>query len=374
MSNGIVLAAGDLAPDREDPDSCFTAAAEVLNGAELVFGQLETSFATHGTRLPQARHAVMARPECAAAIARAGFDVLSFAGNHCLDWGNDAFFETLRHLEDAGIARRRCGREHRSRAAAGDPPACRWHACRLPRLFLDPAAGLLGRGASAWLRADARAHFVRTDRARPAGHAGAHPHLGTRSGPGSDARRHSRGARARRCRAGIASLGHPLRSRHDRRLPARSGARGDRCRCGCHPRAPRAYPQGHRAHRREAGVLQPVQFRHRPAHDPGARGATQLQGNPAAGGKLGAGFRQPVQLSSGFAAVDDRAIAHRRWRASGKPVSCRCTSAGMRCPRIVSPRDPAFNEVIDYLRAVTGEAGLNARYAPQGAHVAIGSA
>jgi poly-gamma-glutamate capsule biosynthesis protein CapA/YwtB (metallophosphatase superfamily) len=102
--NGVVLATGDLAPDREHPDECFAATRELLQGAELVFGQLETSFATRGTRLPQARHAVMAQPACAGALARAGFDVISFAGNHCLDWGNEAFFETLQHLTDAGLA------------------------------------------------------------------------------------------------------------------------------------------------------------------------------------------------------------------------------------------------------------------------------
>jgi poly-gamma-glutamate synthesis protein (capsule biosynthesis protein) len=103
-ADGIVLATGDLAPDRERPDECFAATRDLLHSAELVFGQLETSFATRGTRLPQARHAVMAQPECAAALARAGFDVLSFAGNHCLDWGNEAFFETLQHLDAAGLA------------------------------------------------------------------------------------------------------------------------------------------------------------------------------------------------------------------------------------------------------------------------------
>jgi poly-gamma-glutamate synthesis protein (capsule biosynthesis protein) len=104
IGNGVILATGDLAPDRENPDECFAATRDLLNGAELVFGQLETSFATRGTRLPQARHAVMAKPECAAALARAGFDIISFAGNHCLDWGNEAFFETLQHLADARIA------------------------------------------------------------------------------------------------------------------------------------------------------------------------------------------------------------------------------------------------------------------------------
>lgn len=101
--NGLVYATGDLAPDREDYDECFAATAATLHEAEIVFGQLETSFATRGVRLPQARHAVMARPEGAAALARAGFDVISFAGNHSLDWGNEAFAETLANLSAAGL-------------------------------------------------------------------------------------------------------------------------------------------------------------------------------------------------------------------------------------------------------------------------------
>jgi poly-gamma-glutamate synthesis protein (capsule biosynthesis protein) len=101
--SGIVLAAGDIAPDRDDPDQCFAGTAELLRRAEIVFGQLETSFAAAGTRLPQARHAVLARPVCADSIARAGFNVVSFAGNHCLDWGNAAFLETIAHLQAAGV-------------------------------------------------------------------------------------------------------------------------------------------------------------------------------------------------------------------------------------------------------------------------------
>jgi poly-gamma-glutamate synthesis protein (capsule biosynthesis protein) len=102
--NGIVLATGDVAPDRPQPDDCFAAAAPLLNAAELVFGQLETSFAPSGTRLPQARHAVLTPPAAAAALGRAGYDVISMAGNHCLDWGNEAFFATRRALEAAGVA------------------------------------------------------------------------------------------------------------------------------------------------------------------------------------------------------------------------------------------------------------------------------
>lgn len=99
----ILLAAGDLAPDLDHYDESFVATRDVLGAADIAFAQLETSFAENGVRLPQARHAVLARPDGADALARAGFDVISMAGNHVLDWGNDAFFETKANLERAGL-------------------------------------------------------------------------------------------------------------------------------------------------------------------------------------------------------------------------------------------------------------------------------
>lgn len=99
-----LLATGDIAIDRDHYDESFVATRGLLNSADIVFGQLETSFAEKGIRLPQARHAVLARPDGAAALARAGFDVISMAGNHCMDWGSEAFFETRVNLEAGGIA------------------------------------------------------------------------------------------------------------------------------------------------------------------------------------------------------------------------------------------------------------------------------
>lgn len=99
----VFLAAGDVAPDRDNYDESYDATRAVLQAADIAFAQLETSFASRGVRLPQARHAVLARPEGADALARAGFDVISMAGNHVLDWGNDAFFETRANLQRTGI-------------------------------------------------------------------------------------------------------------------------------------------------------------------------------------------------------------------------------------------------------------------------------
>ena len=64
----VILATGDLAPDRDDYDESYAETRDELHRADVVFGQLETSFALSGTRLPQARHAVLARPEGAAAM------------------------------------------------------------------------------------------------------------------------------------------------------------------------------------------------------------------------------------------------------------------------------------------------------------------
>lgn len=100
----VFLATGDLAMDRENYDESFVATRDVLRAADVTFGQLETSFASSGVRLPQARHAVLARPDGAAALGRAGFNVISMAGNHCMDWGAGAFHETRANLQAAGMA------------------------------------------------------------------------------------------------------------------------------------------------------------------------------------------------------------------------------------------------------------------------------
>jgi poly-gamma-glutamate capsule biosynthesis protein CapA/YwtB (metallophosphatase superfamily) len=101
--SGVVLATGDLCPDRDDADACFAATRGLLHEADIVFGQLETSFADVGSRMPQARHAVLTKPESAGALGRAGFDVISCAGNHCLDWGNDALLQTIENVRRHGM-------------------------------------------------------------------------------------------------------------------------------------------------------------------------------------------------------------------------------------------------------------------------------
>lgn len=100
----LVYGVGDIAPDRDDPDTLFVHVKDLLNRGDVVFGQLETTLSHRGSRLPQARHTVRVDPKAAVAFMNAGFKVISFAGNHCMDWGREAFFDTIESIEEQKIS------------------------------------------------------------------------------------------------------------------------------------------------------------------------------------------------------------------------------------------------------------------------------
>ncbi len=98
-----VMAVGDLIVDRPDPDYFFGPSAPVLAQADVVIGQLEVPH-THSQNVASIDvPATPADPAHLAAIARAGFDILTLAGNHIGDFGREGIVDTIRHAEDAGI-------------------------------------------------------------------------------------------------------------------------------------------------------------------------------------------------------------------------------------------------------------------------------
>ena len=104
MPDDIVLyAMGDIAPDRKDPGSIFQHVAGILSKGDIAFCQLEAVLSDRGTPLPQARLACRGKPQIAHALKEAGFDVVSFAGNHCMDLGREAFFDTISALQEQGL-------------------------------------------------------------------------------------------------------------------------------------------------------------------------------------------------------------------------------------------------------------------------------
>jgi poly-gamma-glutamate synthesis protein (capsule biosynthesis protein) len=82
----------------------FDGCRSVLAGGDLVFAQLETTVSERGAKVPNAKLAMRAPPGMLAAARRAGISVMSFAGNHCLDFGYEAFEDTLAEARNAGIA------------------------------------------------------------------------------------------------------------------------------------------------------------------------------------------------------------------------------------------------------------------------------
>lgn len=98
-----ILATGDVAPSRADPDTLFTNVAPAIRQADIAFCQLEINMTDRGVRLPQVRHTDRTGPEAAMALRRAGFNVVSRAGNHCMDWGRDGFFDTIDALKRADL-------------------------------------------------------------------------------------------------------------------------------------------------------------------------------------------------------------------------------------------------------------------------------
>jgi poly-gamma-glutamate synthesis protein (capsule biosynthesis protein) len=99
-----IAAVGDLIVDRPKPDSFFEASAGVLRAADVTIGQLEVPHAVTQTVATVDVPAPPADPAHLAAIARAGFDVLTLAGNHIADSGGEGIAQTIDAARASGMA------------------------------------------------------------------------------------------------------------------------------------------------------------------------------------------------------------------------------------------------------------------------------
>ena len=98
-----ICAVGDVAPRRDDPAAIFADAAPWLRSADLAFGQMECPLSDRGAPSPQARLAMRTSPAVAAILRESGFGVMSIAGNHVLDYGAEALADTLTAFAGAGL-------------------------------------------------------------------------------------------------------------------------------------------------------------------------------------------------------------------------------------------------------------------------------
>jgi poly-gamma-glutamate synthesis protein (capsule biosynthesis protein) len=105
MDKNIVIAVvGDIILDRDDPASMFRSVGPLLREADITFGNCETPYSETGARNPGGRGTLMKHPRNVPALREAGgFDVMSFAHNHALDYGYQAFANTLQVLRANGM-------------------------------------------------------------------------------------------------------------------------------------------------------------------------------------------------------------------------------------------------------------------------------
>lgn len=99
----ILYGVGDIGPCRDKPESIFQDISHIFKEGDISFGQLEPVFSLRGTPLPQSRLPMRCDPAGAKAIKDAGFDVISFATNHCMDWGREAFYDTIDALNNQNL-------------------------------------------------------------------------------------------------------------------------------------------------------------------------------------------------------------------------------------------------------------------------------
>ena len=97
----ILMGTGDLLIDREKPETIFQHVKDVLSSADITFGNSEQTYAEGGYLIRG--HGTNSESRNLSAIKSAGFDVISLANNHTLDWGKEVLLDTMAFMEKSGI-------------------------------------------------------------------------------------------------------------------------------------------------------------------------------------------------------------------------------------------------------------------------------
>lgn len=75
-----------------------------LAAADINIANLESPIATCGNECTTKKFRFRAEPDVARAVRNAGFNLVTLANNHSMDFGDEALAETFKHLSAAGVA------------------------------------------------------------------------------------------------------------------------------------------------------------------------------------------------------------------------------------------------------------------------------
>ncbi|HYC44474.1 MAG TPA: CapA family protein [Burkholderiales bacterium] len=104
MSELILMGCGDVGPIHAPMSKYTTLAKPVLAQADIRFAQVERVYSERGSlQLHSGDSHSRVAPELASIFSDCGFDVVSVASNHAMDWGPDALLDTVELLRKQGI-------------------------------------------------------------------------------------------------------------------------------------------------------------------------------------------------------------------------------------------------------------------------------
>ncbi len=99
-----LLACGDVGPIHEPVDVYSELASPVLAGADIRFAQVERVYSERGELQLHSNGAhSRVKPHMASVFTDCGFDIVSLASNHAMDWGEVALLDTVELFRGKGI-------------------------------------------------------------------------------------------------------------------------------------------------------------------------------------------------------------------------------------------------------------------------------
>ena len=100
----VLLGCGDVGPIHEPVSAFSTLARPTLAGADIRFAQVERVYSERGAlQIHSGGAHSRVKPHMASVFTDCGFDVVSLASNHAMDWGEDALLDTVALFQKQGI-------------------------------------------------------------------------------------------------------------------------------------------------------------------------------------------------------------------------------------------------------------------------------
>jgi len=110
----VLLGCGDVGPIHEPMERYSTLAKSTLAAADLRFAQVERVYSERGALQVHSGGAhSRLKPHLASVFSDCGFDVVSVASNHAMDWGEEALLDTIDLFRGHGMAVAGAGRNLR---------------------------------------------------------------------------------------------------------------------------------------------------------------------------------------------------------------------------------------------------------------------